>query len=123
MNVTVLNIAIMNHILGDRNLGTTKDRRFVHVVPREQVLGRSDILVIVEVRGPPVSGLGVVKVDPCRTSGPAPAIKVCAAVLVFDVHIQIGSLLGDVVSGVLLDMGVNDGHHLCREITTKTREG
>jgi len=54
----MLNIAVMQHVLGHCDLRPIEDTGLVHVVPNVQVLGAALVLIRSKLGGPPSTHLG-----------------------------------------------------------------
>lgn len=55
MYMAVLQVTIMNVVFVHRNFWPVKNTRFIHIVPYEQMLSRSNVRIVFELGSPPFS--------------------------------------------------------------------
>mmetsp|Transcript_33421 Transcript_33421/g.74958 ORF Transcript_33421/g.74958 Transcript_33421/m.74958 type:complete len:362 (+) Transcript_33421:1247-2332(+) len=111
MDVTVLDVAVVEEVLGHGDLRAVEDGWLVHVVPRVEMLSAADVVGGEKPTGPVVAHLRVEVVQPRRRARPAVALEV-AAVLVLAEEAQALGLRVDRVAHVHLEVRVDDGDHL-----------
>ena len=109
VDVAVFPVAVVEVVLGHGSFGPVEDGGFVHVVPEEEVGCGAFEGLVAEEGVPPFAGGRVKAVDPVRGSRPAPAF---VEVIIFIVDPKVLRLqsFDDGVVGLVLDVGVYDGH-------------
>ena len=111
VHLAVLDAPVMHQILAHRHLRSVEHGRLVHVVPDVQVAGGPRVRVEREFSRPPVPHDGRDDVEVRGGSRPAPPVEI-RPVGILDVVPPRLRLAVNRILRILLDVRVDDGHHL-----------
>mmetsp|Transcript_28532 Transcript_28532/g.73202 ORF Transcript_28532/g.73202 Transcript_28532/m.73202 type:complete len:278 (-) Transcript_28532:1000-1833(-) len=111
MPLAVLDAGERLRVLIHAHLRPVEHGGLVHVVPRIQAGRRALVHVVRKARGPPVTHELRGEVEVGGGARPAPAVEL-RAVRLLDEELLVVRLLVDRISHILLDMRIDDRHHL-----------